>query len=209
MTYSGALKNNPSHHCVGIATSNKIEGPYTPRSSPAICPDIPSTGGAIDSSSFYDAVHNKRYIVYKEDGNSVGNGGDCNNGIAPIHPTPIKLQEVNVNDWTTPVGGPIQIFDRTSEDGPLVEAPNIIGTVDGYYVLFYSSYCYTDPQYDVKYAVSKSITGPYTRKGELLVSGSYGLKSPGGLRPHPRGTYFSSTRTATLVGEKGACILST
>lgn len=66
MTYSGALKDNPTHHCVGIATSDKIEGPYTPRGSPAICPDIPSTGGAIDSSSFYDAVNNKRYIVYKE-----------------------------------------------------------------------------------------------------------------------------------------------
>lgn len=66
MTYSGALASNPSHHCVGIATSNKIEGPYTPRSSPAICSDIATTGGSIDSSSFYDQVNDKRYIVYKE-----------------------------------------------------------------------------------------------------------------------------------------------
>jgi hypothetical protein len=66
MTYSGALKGNEPFHCVGIATSNKIEGPYTPQDGPAICPDIPTTGGAIDSSSFYDQVNNKRYIVYKE-----------------------------------------------------------------------------------------------------------------------------------------------
>lgn len=66
MTYSGALKGNQPYHCVGIATSNNIEGPYTPQDSPAICPDIASTGGAIDSSSFYDQVNNKRYVVYKE-----------------------------------------------------------------------------------------------------------------------------------------------
>lgn len=66
MTYSGALKGNEPFHCVGIATSSNIEGPYTPQGGPAICPDIASTGGAIDSSSFYDQVNNKRYIVYKE-----------------------------------------------------------------------------------------------------------------------------------------------
>ncbi|KUI65096.1 putative arabinan endo-1,5-alpha-L-arabinosidase C [Cytospora mali] len=187
MTYSGALASDTSHHCVGIATSSKIEGPYTPHNSPVICPDIASTGGAIDSSSFYDQVNNKRYIVYKEDGNSVGNGGDCNNGIAPIHSTPIMLQEMNVNDWTTPVGSPVEILDRTDNDGPLIEAPNIIGTADGYYILFYSSHCFTDPKYDVKYATSKSITGPYERKGELLATGDYGLNSPGGATATPQG----------------------
>ncbi|ROV98896.1 hypothetical protein VSDG_03804 [Cytospora chrysosperma] len=187
MTYSGALASNTAHHCIGIATSSSIEGPYTPQDSPAICPDIDSTGGAIDSSSFYDAVNNKRYIVYKEDGNSVGNGGDCNNGVDPIHATPIMLQEMDVDDWTTPVGDPVQILDRSDDDGPLVEAPNIIGTEDGYYVLFYSSYCFTDPQYDVKYATAQTITGPYTRQGELLVTGSYDLDSPGGATATPQG----------------------
>ncbi|KAH8781383.1 glycosyl hydrolase family 43 protein [Diaporthe sp. PMI_573] len=187
MTYSGALKGNEPFHCVGIATSSKIEGPYTPQSGPAICPDIASTGGAIDSSSFYDQVNNKRYIVYKEDGNSVGNGGDCNNGVAPLHGTPIMLQEMNVNDWITKVGSPVQILDRVDEDGPLVEAPQIIGTPDGPYVLFYSSHCFTDPKYDVKYATSNNIAGPYTRRGQLLASGAYGLQSPGGATATPQG----------------------
>lgn len=66
MTYSGQLKTNTAHHCVGIATSHNIAGPYTPQSNPVICPDIASTGGAIDSSLYFDAPNNKRYLVYKE-----------------------------------------------------------------------------------------------------------------------------------------------
>lgn len=97
------------------------------------------------------------------------------------------LQEMNVNDWITPVGNPVQILDRAAEDGPLVEAPNIIGTADGHYVLFYSSHCFTDTAYDVKYAVATSITGPYTRKGQLLATGAYGLTSPGGAESTPGG----------------------
>lgn len=66
MTYSGELASDTAHHCIGIATSNDIAGPYTPHDTPVICPDIASTGGAIDSSGFYDVKANKRYIVYKE-----------------------------------------------------------------------------------------------------------------------------------------------
>lgn len=66
MTYSGALSSNSAHHCVGIATASNIAGPYTPHDSPVICPDVASTGGAIDSSSYYDETNGKRYTVYKE-----------------------------------------------------------------------------------------------------------------------------------------------
>lgn len=66
MTYSGQLATASTHHCVGIATASNIAGPYTPQSSPVICPDVASTGGAIDSALYYDANNNKRYIVYKE-----------------------------------------------------------------------------------------------------------------------------------------------
>lgn len=100
------------------------------------------------------------------------------------------LQEMKVNDWITPVGSPVQILDRTDEDGALVEAPAIIRTSDGHYILFYSSHCFNDVKYDVKYAVATSITGPYTRKGALLKTGNYGglnLQSPGGATPAPGG----------------------
>lgn len=96
------------------------------------------------------------------------------------------LQEMDVNDWTTPVGNPVEILDRTADEGTLIEAPYIIGS-DGYYILFYSSNCFTDPTYDVRYAVATSITGPYTRKGLLLATGDYGLASPGGASSTPQG----------------------
>lgn len=97
------------------------------------------------------------------------------------------LQEMNVNDWVTPVGNPVQILDREDEDGPLVEAPSIIRFPNGHYLLFYSSHCYDSVDYDVKYAVATSITGPYTRQGSLLSSGQFGLTSPGGATPTPGG----------------------
>lgn len=65
LTYSGELASNSIHHCIGIATASNIAGPYTPQGSPTICPDVASTGGAIDSYLYYDEPHNKRYLVYK------------------------------------------------------------------------------------------------------------------------------------------------
>lgn len=65
MTYSGELASNSVHHCIGIATSNSIIGPYTPQDGPVICPDPNTTGGAIDSYLYYDETHNKRYLIYK------------------------------------------------------------------------------------------------------------------------------------------------
>lgn len=121
------------------------------------------------------------------DGNGLGNGGNCGNSIAPIHSTPIMLQEMNVDDWITPVGSAVQIFDRADEDGPLVEAPVIVGNFGGYYYLTYSSHCFTDPNYDIKYATATNIKGPWTRRGQLLATGDYGLKSPGGATPTPNG----------------------
>lgn len=134
--------------------------------------------------------HRKLYELLtplNRDGNGVGNGGDCDNSIPPIHSTPIMLQEMDVNDWITPVGNPIEILDRTTEDGPLIEAPVIVGKFDGYYFLTYSSHCFTDTGYDIKYATATSITGPWTRQGQLLATGDYGLKSPGGATPTPNG----------------------
>lgn len=130
-----------------------------------------------------------RYVatdIVDSDGTGL-DAGACPNVSPPYQPTPIMLQEMNINDWITPVGIPVQILDRTDEDGPLIEAPAIIRSPDNHYLLFYSSHCYDSVDYDVKYAVANSITGPYTRKGSLLSSGQFGLTSPGGATPTPGG----------------------
>lgn len=161
MYYAGEVASAPGKHCIGVATAENITGPYTPATSPLIC-DLKS-GGAIDPSGFQDPSTKKRYVVYKVDGNSLGNGGDCGNTVEPIVPTPIMLQELE-DDGFTPIGDPVQLLDRIDEDGPLVEAPNLIYTDQGQYryVLFYSSHCWNTPQYSIRYAVSATnVSGPY------------------------------------------------
>ncbi|KAI0130046.1 glycosyl hydrolase [Xylariales sp. AK1849] len=181
MYFSGEVKNNTAHHCVGTATSNSILGPYTPSKVPFDC--NLSIGGSIDPSGFQDA-DGKHYVVYKIDGNSIGHGGSCNNGNAPLVATPILLQEVRC-DGITKIGSPIQILDRTDADGPLVEAPAILRNNDGTYVLFFSSGCYTEPTYNVNYATAKSVRGPYTRSQTPLIKtdDAFGLTAPGGATP--------------------------
>ncbi|KAI5207456.1 glycoside hydrolase family 43 protein [Aureobasidium subglaciale] len=66
-------------------------------------------------------------------------------------------------------------------DGPYVEAPALTKMADGTYVLFYSSNCFVTPLYDVSYATSKNIRGPYKKFGGLIETGTYGLRAPGGL----------------------------
>ena len=121
-------------------------------------------------------------MVFKVDGNSIGHGGDCNNGVEPKVGTPILLQKVQ-EDGFTPIGDAVQLLDRSDADGdgPLVEAPNLILHGDTYF-LFYSTHCFTDPKYDMRYATSKSITGPYVKQGNAqhpLLQGGNGLTSPG------------------------------
>lgn len=129
------------------------------------------------------------YVTYKADGNSVGNGGKCNNSKKPLVSVPIMLQKLE-KDGVTPVNDPIKILEHdNNKDGPLIESPSLIRTADGVYYLFFSSHCFTSPKYDIKYASSLSLKGPYVRaKQSLLRSGDFGLNSPGGATVSPDGT---------------------
>ncbi|KAI0596734.1 endo-arabinase [Biscogniauxia sp. FL1348] len=177
MYFSGQSAVNKAHHCVGVATSSTILGPYTPVDTPFAC-DL-TVGGAIDPSGFRDA-DGKQYVAYKIDGNSIGNGGSCGNTVAPIMKTPIMLQEV-AQDGVSKIGAPVQILDRIEEDGPLVEAPSIMRTAAGLYVMTFSSGCFTAPTYDLDYATADSVKGPYTRaKSPVAKTKKFGLTSPGG-----------------------------
>jgi hypothetical protein len=122
------------------------------------------------------------YVVYKVDGNSIGNGGVCGNTVAPIVPTPLMLQQL-ASDGVTPLGDPIELLDRSDADGPLIEAPNLI-LVNGVYFLFLSSNCYTTPEYDVNYATASYVKGLFTKSSSpLIVTGSpFNVTAPGGAR---------------------------
>lgn len=183
MYYSATTNTagNGAFHCVGAARSSSIEGPYNSVSDePLICPT--DKGGAIDASAFRD-IDGKRYITYKVDGNAIGHGGDCNNGVDPQVPTPLYIQQVNTDDGFSLIGDPHFLLDRDSRDGPLVEAPAIVRQSNGNYVLFFSSQCFTSEYYSTSYAVSDNgLFGNYTKaQFPLLVIGTpANVWGPGG-----------------------------
>ncbi|CAD0013919.1 unnamed protein product [Aureobasidium pullulans] len=180
MYYTAALKSNSKLHCLGTASASTVTGPYTPIGpDPWACPT--GQGGAIDPAGYYDPKDNTRWVVYKIDANAIGHGGFCGNTVKPILSTPIMLQKVSVDNGFTKIGLPIPMIYNDPADGPYVEAPALTKMSDGTYVLFYSSNCFVTPLYDVSYATSKNIRGPYKKFGGLIKTGTYGLRAPGGL----------------------------
>lgn len=183
MYYSAEYNGGNGHHCIGIALgSDNPVGPYIPVSNtPFACPL--DQGGAIDAAGFQDE-DGSSYVVYKVD----GTGGNCvtEGASATGTSTPIMLQPVQ-DDGITSVGNPTKILDRDDSEGPLIEAPSLIKTSDGKYVLFYSSHCFNDPNYDIRYATATSITGPYTKGGFSLVYTDSQLNGPGGATVNAEG----------------------
>jgi beta-xylosidase len=188
MYYSGqhARAGGRGPYCIGVAVSPSPLGPYVASPEPWACAD--EEGGIIDPSGFLDPRTGRRYVVYKIDGNSIGRGGSCGNGVVPRVPTPIMVQEVDAADGVTKVGRPVMILDREEVDGPLVEAPSLAylegrdGDGEGRYVLFYSSHCWIEGGYNVNYATAEGVLGPYrkSRYNPLLETGDFGLTAPGG-----------------------------
>jgi beta-xylosidase len=177
MYFSAITSNNTDLHCIGAATSLIPEGPYTPVDNYVACPL--EQGGAIDADGFIDS-DGTIYVVYKVD-------GDTLDGDGTTHSTPIMLQQMEF-DGTTPTGDPIELIDRSSIDGPLIEAPSLLLS-DGIYYLSFSSNYYWTEYYDTSYAYATTITGPWTKQVEpyapLLVTGvetssSGPLSAPGG-----------------------------
>jgi len=188
MYFSAAASGFDGHHCVGVALSQNIEGPFTPLDQPLVCPDplgngtpmnpapyIPSdgSGGAIDASPFRD-TDGTLYVVYKVDGNSLGVD------------TPIMMAPV-ADDGFSPREHPFVVLNRDPIDGPLIEAPSLCRTPDGYYNLFFSSNLWNSDYYDVTWATAMSVRGPYTKYGPLFRTGDYGLTAPGGAGASPDG----------------------
>ena len=186
MYFSAAVAGNTRFHCLGTAVATNPAGPYTPNSQQFTCPT--GNGGAIDASGYKDS-DGSRWVVYKIDGNNIGNGGLCNNGNPPLKPTPILIQRVSGNGYTTQ-GSPTQILDRDNNDGPLVEAPSL-SKINGRYVLWFSSNCYSTTLYDVTFAVSSTINGLYAKRGPMLVTGRLGLSAPGGAEVTPDGKFMA------------------
>ncbi|CZR48139.1 uncharacterized protein FPRO_12749 [Fusarium proliferatum ET1] len=172
MYYSAFTQDDhDGKRCIGVAFSDSIRGPYTPRDEPLVCQL--DKGGVIDPSSFYDPGSDTRWVVYKIDGNRI-----CGK-------TSIMLQQVE-NDGFTLKNDPVEILSET-DDEKLLETPSLVYE-DGSYLLFYSSGCYTSDKYSIKYATSGSISGPYDRGNDKVLGSIAGsIQSPGSASSNGNG----------------------
>lgn len=201
--YYAAADGSSHAHCIGAAVASSPSGPYTPQDKAIICPA--NQGGAIDAGVFIDETDKHTiYLTYKVDGNGLGHGGECGNMVAPIHSTPIMLQKM-ATDGITPASKsyPLQILDRTAEDGPLVEAPQLVkaGTM---YFLFYSSGCTRNNDYTVRYAWAYDLTGPYNPAPKpLFATGDFGLTAPGSASVRYSQAWGQSTTGPSGASQSG------
>lgn len=162
--YFTARDTASNYQCIGVATSDKPEGPFTSTAEQAfICPV--DQGGAIDAASFKDE-DGTNYILWKNDGNC------CS------IPTRLYVQKVSA-DGLTLDGEPIKMVENDLPwEGSVTEAPTLWKR-NGKYHLFYSANNYAGIDYAVGHAVSDQIGGPYTKTPDPV------LRTDPKVRPAP------------------------
>lgn len=136
---------------IGVASSPRPDGPFRPvGDSPLVLE--PGAGDSIDPSPFTD-IDGTRYLLYK-------------NGLGYSR---MWLQRLSP-DGRAFEGEPIQIIrsERADEAG-IVEAPSLVRR-DGKYLLFFSADAFDSGDYHVSYATAPTVTGPYTKAPDPLVT---------------------------------------
>lgn len=149
--------------CVAVATADAPGGPYTDHG-PLVCQQV----GSIDGFSIRDE-NGKRYLVWKEDANSVG------------MVTPIWAQELT-DDGKTLLGQPVFLFQNDpSWEANLVEGPYILVHNNTFYA-FYSAAacCGKSCSYALGVARSKTLLGPWEKNpNNPILVGNEAWKCPG------------------------------
>ncbi|NIH80672.1 glycoside hydrolase family 43 protein [Amycolatopsis viridis] len=167
LMYYSAVSTRDGHRCIGTAVAGSVTGPYQPTGDgPLICD--PGDGGDIDPQTF-QGRDGTRYLLYK--GEHPGGG-----------PSAIFVQKMTQDGGAT-TGPRTEILraDRPEENG-VVEAPVIVQR-GGRFVLFYSADDFRNATYHTRYATANSLTGPYTKADQpLLTTDSIGhaAEGPGG-----------------------------
>jgi len=162
--YTAWSKTDGRQH-IGVGQSTNPGGPFTPIGATPFV-DQASLGGAIDPSVFTES-DGKRYLVWKNDGNAIG------------QVTNVYIQQLSP-DGLSFVGSATPLLHNDQPwEGSLIEAPEILKHNDKYY-LFYSANGYGSSAYAIGYAVSSSLTGPYSKAPGPWVSTVGNVIGPGG-----------------------------
>jgi xylan 1,4-beta-xylosidase len=143
--YYAAHKKN-GNLCVGVASADKPEGPYTDHG-PLVCEEV----GSIDAFPMRDE-NGKLFLIWKEDANSVNK------------PTPIWAMEMN-EERTKLVGEKKELFRNDAPwEANLVEGVSMIKHGDYFYALYAAAGCCGGTcSYGIGIARSKSLLGPWEK----------------------------------------------
>ena len=146
--------------CIGVATADSPEGPYTDLGRPLVAEEV-----AVLDPTFFRDDDGRHYLYWKKDAPD-GPGG------------PILVQELTADGLA--LAGPRHEVLRNDLgwEGRLVEAPAMVKR-DGAYYLFYSGADYDSPGYAIGVARSSSPTSGFEKRGEPILRGSGRWKGPG------------------------------
>ena len=125
-------------------------------------------------------------------------GNSCLQGRQQINWTWRSLQELQeayrpnvhhdlkvASDGYTKIGEPVELISNIPSDGANIEAPALIyDPTHKLYILFFNSHCYILLKYQILYATSKTLLGPYKRADKpFLASGDTKavVRAPGGI----------------------------
>jgi beta-xylosidase len=164
--YFTAHSVQPDAQCIGVAKGSSPTGPFAPvGNEPLICPA--GLGGAIDPASYVEP-DGTRYLLWKNDGNCCGKD------------TWLWLQKTSP-DGLRLTGAPVKLIKQDQAwEGDLIEAPDLVrhGST---YTLLYSANDYASAAYAVGYATASSISGPYHKARQpLLTTANTHVVGPGG-----------------------------
>jgi xylan 1,4-beta-xylosidase len=149
-------------HCLAVATAPTPAGPYADRG-PLVCQGV----GSIDPA--VAVIDGRRWLLWKEDGNSVG--------------LPTAILAIRISDDGTRLIGTRRrlLTNRGGWEGSIVEAPDLISH-GGRLYLFYSANvcCGSSCRYGVGVARARSIWGPWRRNpGNPILAGNRTWRCPG------------------------------
>lgn len=132
--------------CLGIASADKPEGPYTDHG-PLMCEDV----GSIDAFPMRDE-NGKLYLIWKQDGNSVGN------------PTPIWISEMN-EERTELIGEKKELFRNDAPwESNLVEGVAMVRNGEYFYAFYAAAGCCgKDCTYATGIARARNLLGPWEK----------------------------------------------
>ena len=147
---------------IGAASADSPTGPFTDRGGPLV--EHPQ--GVIDATYVRDG--GKHYLVYKIDGNSVG------------QPTPNYLRELAPDGLSFAAGSQqVELLrnDPGTWEGGVIEGAWIIER-GGTYYMFYSGNVY-DHRYRTGVARASSLLGPYEKRGAPILTNDATWVGPG------------------------------